>query len=133
MVVRCDALFDEFNTNKKINNPIEKCCSYILAKEKNYPLKVVKLFCKVKLFSRIRQLNEKRKNLEKMCKELQANSTICKLNFFLNKLLLIIRCFCIWQSLEIFVNDWALLKLFALFALTSIIGTYPPSFFHFFC
>ena len=59
MVVRCDALFDKFNTNKKINNPIEKCCSYILAKEKNYPLKVVKLFCKVKFFSRIRQLNEK--------------------------------------------------------------------------
>jgi hypothetical protein len=59
MVAKCDDLFDVFHGKgiKIGKNPLEKLTSFILKEHPDFPPKIVNLFCKVKFFSRLKDLN----------------------------------------------------------------------------
>jgi hypothetical protein len=59
MIATCDGLFDNFH-GKGIRvgkNPLEKLTAFILKQNPDFPPKIVNLFCKVKFFSRMKDLN----------------------------------------------------------------------------
>ena len=59
MCARCDQLFEEFHGNgiRSCYNPLEKIQSSISKSNPTFPPRIVELFCKVKFYSRIKQLN----------------------------------------------------------------------------
>ena len=60
---KCDILFDKFHGKgiRICHDPLGKLEEMVLKKHPDFPPKVVLLFCKVKFYSRIRQLNVKLK------------------------------------------------------------------------
>ena len=63
MCAICDKLFDEFHGKsiRIVPDPLGKLQTLILKKHASFPPRIVSLFCKVKFFSRLRQLNVKLK------------------------------------------------------------------------
>ena len=59
----CDKMFDEFHGKslRIVPDPLGKLQALILKRHTSFPPRIVSLFCKVKFFSRIRQLNVKLK------------------------------------------------------------------------
>ena len=62
-MLKCDHYFNAFNGKglKLCHDPLAKVQNFILKKNPNFPPRIVKLFCKVKFYSRIKQLNVKLK------------------------------------------------------------------------
>lgn len=59
MVAKCDAVFNSFH-GKELRvgkNPMEKLNTIILKEYPHFPQKIVSLLCKIKFFSRIKNLN----------------------------------------------------------------------------
>jgi hypothetical protein len=59
IIAKCDVLFDAFHGNQMRigKNPLEKLVSLISKEHPEFPSKIVTLFCKIKFFSRIKDLN----------------------------------------------------------------------------
>jgi hypothetical protein len=59
IIAKCDSLFDAFHGRQMRigKNPLEKLNTLILKEHPSFPQKIVSLFCKVKFFSRIKDLN----------------------------------------------------------------------------
>jgi hypothetical protein len=59
MVAKCDILFDAYHGNslRVGKNPLAKLNSMILTEYPSFPPKIVELFCRVKFFSRIKDMN----------------------------------------------------------------------------
>ena len=63
MCKKCDQIFDQFQGKmiKLVTDPLGKLQNLSLKKHPTSPPRIVCLFCKVKFFSRLRQLNVKLK------------------------------------------------------------------------
>ena len=63
LIARCDSLFDKFHGKGLTigKNPLGKLETLILKVHPHFPPSVVRLFCKIKFFSRIKDLNTKLK------------------------------------------------------------------------
>lgn len=63
LIAKCDNLFDKFHGKgiRVMKNPLEKLCEKIQSENPDFPTEIVKLFCKVKFFSRIKDLNNQLK------------------------------------------------------------------------
>ena len=61
LCAKCDLVFDKFYGKglRICKDPLGKVQHLILSKYPNFPLRIVRLFCKVKFFARIRQFNVK--------------------------------------------------------------------------